>query len=293
MHLEDESRLQALGAQLTVQANECRLEDVGRQSLDAGVHGLALGRLALRSGGGRDIREGTDAAELGARVALRANVLDRLVHVGAQRREAGEVLVHDLLGDAHRDAETTAQSEGLHAVSESVGDGLGLFALLGEHVGRRTAKDRRGDRAVHVFVRGEGREQSGVLGEVRQDAQFDLVVVRDREFPPLARQEGVAQSTSFLGAHRDVVQVRSVRGESPGARHHLVERRVDATVGLDRVDERGTVGSAQLLDLTVAKDERDDLVFVLDRFETRRVGRVARLNLLHRRESHLVEEDRL
>ena len=197
------------------------------------------------------------------------------------------------MADAHRHAEATAESEGLHAVGEAVGDGLGLFALLGRDVFRRDGEDRRRDGAVHVLVRGEGREQTRVLGEVREDAQFDLVVVRDRQLPSLARHEGVAQTTALFGAHRDVVQVRTVRGESAGARDHLLERRVDATVGLHRVDERRAVGAAQLLDLAVAQDQRDDLVLVLDRLEARGVGRVARLDLLHRRETHLVEEDRL
>ena len=85
---------------------------------------------------------------------------------------------------------------------------------------------------MHVLVRGEGREQSRVLGKVREDAQFDLVVVRDRELPPFARQEGVAQATTFFGTHGDVVQVRTVRGEPSGTRDHLLERRVDTAVGL-------------------------------------------------------------
>jgi len=90
--------------------------------------------------------------------SLRANLLDRLIHVRAQRREAGEILVHDLLGDAHGHAEATTQSEGLHAVGETVGDGLGLFPLFVRHVGRRDAEDRGRDRAVHVFVGRERRQ---------------------------------------------------------------------------------------------------------------------------------------
>ena len=148
---------------------------------------------------------------------------------------------------------------------------------------RRHAEDRRRDRAVHVLVRGERREQSRVLGEVREDPQFDLVVVRHRQLPALARQEGVAQSTALLGAHGDVVQVRAVRGEPAGARDRLVERGVDAPVGSDRVDQRRAVGAAQLLDFAVAQDQRDDPVLVLDRLEARGVGGVARLDLLDRR----------
>ena len=47
----------------------------------------------------------------------------------------------------------------------------------------------------------EGREQSEVLGEVSQDAQLNLVVVRDREQPALGGHEGVAQSATLARAH--------------------------------------------------------------------------------------------
>ena len=40
----------SLGAQLAIQAHERGLEDVGRESLDARVHGLAFGGLTLRPG---------------------------------------------------------------------------------------------------------------------------------------------------------------------------------------------------------------------------------------------------
>ena len=65
---------------------------------------------------------------------------------------------------------------------------------------------------------------------------------------------------------------------------------MNAPVGTDRVNERRAVGAAQLFDFAVSQDERHDRVLVLDGFETPGVGRVTRLNLLHRRETELVKE---
>ena len=153
-------------------------------------------------------------------------------------------MVHDLLRRGDRDPETLAEPVGLHAVGEAVGDGLGLFALLVADVLWSDAKDRARDGAVHVLVRGEGGEQTGVLAEMREDAQFDLVVVRHAERPPGTRHEGVAQAAPLLGSHRDVVQIRVLRREPTSARHGLAELGVDLAVGTDRVDEGLSVGAA-------------------------------------------------
>src|ERR1700722_20134231 len=113
-----------LRSQLSIEPYQCRLEDVSRESLDARIHRLALDRLALGADGRRQVRERAHSPKLRAREALNANLFDHVVEVGAQVGEALKVPVHDLFGGGDRNAKPSTQPEGLHAVDETVGDGL-------------------------------------------------------------------------------------------------------------------------------------------------------------------------
>ena len=71
----------------------------------------------------------------------------------------------------------------------------------------------------------------GVLGEVRHDAHLDLRVVGgEQRLEALARDERRADLAALLGADRDVLQVRVVRGDAAGAGAGLVVGGVDAPV---------------------------------------------------------------
>ena len=99
-------------------------------------------------------------------------------------------------------------------------------------------------------------DQSGILREVRDAPQLDLVVVGYQEVAAFGRHEGPPELLAQLGAHRDVVQVRAVRGDAPGPGHGLPERRVDAAVGLDLGEQALPVGGAELLHLAVRRAAR-------------------------------------
>ena len=124
------------------------------------------------------------------------------------------------------------------------------------------AEDLRGGGAVDVAPLGERGDEPGVLGQVGDHAQLDLVVVGHQQPAPVGGDEGPAQPPALLGAHGDVVQVGPVRRQPPGARHGLVEGGVDAAVGGHLGQQPLAVGGAQLLHLAVAQQGVDDRVLV-------------------------------
>ena len=153
------------------------------------------------------------------------------LHVLPHRGEGLEVGVEDVGRLLGRDAEALAQPVGLHAVGQAVGDHLRLRPLLAGDVVGLHAEDARGGLGVDVPPALEGGDQAGVLGQVGDAAQLDLVVVGDQQLEALGGDERPAELLALLGAHRDVVQVRGVGAEPAGAGHGLVEGGVDAAVG--------------------------------------------------------------
>ena len=188
-------------------------------------------------------------------------------------------------------AQPLGQPVGLHAVGQPVGDHLGLGAhgdgdVLGAH-----AVDPRRGHVVDVGPGPEGLDQPGVLGQVGDDPQLDLVVVRHQETAALRRQEAGPEPPALLAADRDVVQVRLVGAEPAGAGHRLVERGVDAPVRGHLGQQRLPVGRPQLLDFPVAQQGLDDRVLTAQLLERLGVGRVPGLGPLLRGEAELVEQD--
>ena len=144
---------------------------------------------------------------------------------------------------------------------------------------------------VDVIAGFEGGDEPWVLGQVGDAAQLDLVVIGDEEREPVRRHECPPEGLAFLRTHRDVVEVRGIRGQATGSRHGLVEGGVDPPVGSDLGQQPLPVGGAQLLDLAVAKEVVDDRVLALELLEGRRVGGVTGLGLLGGGQPELVEQD--
>src|SRR5208283_2156438 len=101
--------------------------------------------------------------------------------------------------------------------------------------------------------------------------------------------EGFAEATADEAAHRDVVQVRLVRGKATGAGDGLVERGVNAPVGGDLGEQALSVGGAQFLDLPVSKEGVHERVGVAQAQQALSVGGVPGLRTLLRNELELVE----
>ena len=75
------------------------------------------------------------------------------------------------------------------------------------------------------------------------------------------------------------MQVRAIRRQTAGARHGLLERRVDAPVLGDLREEALPVGGAQLLHLAIAQQRIHDRVLAAQPLQRRRIGRETRLRL--------------
>ena len=145
---------------------------------------------------------------------------------------------------------------------------------------------------MDVLAALERGDQPGVVGQVGDAAQLDLVVVGDEELPARLRDEGPPEEPALVGAHRDVVQVGLVGRQPAGARDGLVEGGVDATVGPDLAQEPLAVGRPELLDLPVGEERVDQLgPLVAQALERRGVGGEAGLGALLRRQPALVEQD--
>ena len=69
--------------------------------------------------------------------------------------------------------------------------------------------------------------QRFVAAEMSQEPQFDLRIIGRDQRPPLLRYERLAYAAAFLGAYRNVLQIRITGTESARGSDDLVERRVN------------------------------------------------------------------
>jgi hypothetical protein len=146
---------------------------------------------------------------------------------------------------------------------------------------------------VDVLAGGEGPDQAGVVGEVGDHPQLDLVVVGHEQLEAGSGDEGAAELAPLLGAHRDVVQVRLVGAEPAGPGHGLLEGGVDATVArVDLRQQARAVGRAQLLDGAVPEQRVDDRVLALELLQGGGIGGEAGLRLLVRGQPEGLEQHR-
>ena len=133
----------------------------------------------------------------------------------------------------------------------------------------------------------------GVLGQVGDAAQFDLVVVGHQQLAALGGHEHLPEHPTGLGADRDVVQVGGVGAEAPGAGHRLVERGPDAVVGLELYGghQALSVGGAQLLHLPVVQQRVHHRVLAPQLLQGASIGGVGPgAGLLLRGKAQLVEQ---
>ncbi len=217
------------------------------------------------------------------------------MQVVAHAAEALEVGVHQALRLGGLDAELLGEPVGGQAVGEAVGHRLDLAAHLGVDGAAGDLEDLGGDGGVEVLAGGEGLDQCLVLGEVGHDPQLDLRVVGgEQRLVALADDEGPADHPALLGADRDVLQVRVLRGEPAGGGDHLVEGGVDPPGRGDRL-EQALDGGAQLGLVAVAQQDHRQLVVGLGGEPGERVGvgGVPGLDLLGLGQRQLAEEDLL
>ena len=126
------------------------------------------------------------------------------------------------------DAQILGQTKAAHAVNQTKVDDLGVAALLAADGIDFHTKHLRRRGTVHVLAGFEGVEQGLVTTQVGHDAQLDLRIVGAGNHSPLRGNKGFAHAAAFGRAHRNVLQVRVVAGQTPSHRHRLGVMRVHA-----------------------------------------------------------------
>ncbi|CAM5321942.1 hypothetical protein RLIN73S_06476 [Rhodanobacter lindaniclasticus] len=184
------------------------LDDVGRAALHRRVHRGVLGALAQAGVARGEVLQVQPAAEDRFHVAVAAGAFAGRFHERVHAGVAGEVARHVVAGLGAVHAELARQAERAHAVHQAEVDRLGGAALVRADLLRLEAEHLGGGGAVHVAAFVERLEQAFVAGQVGHDAQFDLRIVRRHHLPARRRDERLADAPAFLGAHRDVLQVR-------------------------------------------------------------------------------------
>ena len=247
MHLQQHARLQPGIAQRLRHADHGALDDVGGRALQRRVDRLAFAEGAFGAVGRLDLRQPDFPAEDRLDIAMLAAEGAVLLHVVLDAGEFLEVLLDVGGGFLARDGKLPREAEAGDAVDDAEVDRLGLtadhrvHALHGhvEHLARR--------HRVNVDAIVEGLAQARNVGDVGEQAQFDLRVVSREQDIARGGDEGFADLAAFFGADRDVLQVGIGGGEAAGLRACQRVRRVHAAgVLVDRLAQRLGVGRAQL-----------------------------------------------
>ena len=134
----------------------------------------------------------------------------------------------------------------------------------------------------------------GNVGDLGQQPQLDLRIVRRHQLVAGRRDEGAADLAAVLGAHRDVLQVRLVRRQpSGGGRRQRVGRVHAMGLRIDVGRQRVGIGRFQLRDLAPFQNLLREIVALLGEIvEHLRRGRPrAGLGLGAAGQAHLAEED--
>ena len=138
---------------------------------------------------------------------------------------------------------------------------------------------------MNVLAIAEGLEQQRIVGEMRQQTQLDLRIVRHQQFPALARNESGADLAAQRGADGDVLQIGIRRRQPSGGRARLIEAGMQPAG--PRVDQRGQgvdVRALELGELAVFQHLAHDLVFRGQRLQNvDRGGARLPLAVFHRR----------
>ncbi len=218
---------------------------IAARSLNARSDGIGRGDARVMAPAPEDRRD----------VALLAADLLRRVHVVADAGEALEILLDVGARLLARDAELVGEAEGRDAVDDAEVDRLGAAAHFGGHVLHRHAEHFRRGHRVNVEPVREGLLQLRDVGDMREDAQLDLRVIRRDQRVPRRRHERRADLAPGLRADRNVLQVRLGRRQPPRRRRRQREARVHALRPLVDVAGQGVgVGRFQLLQLSAIRE---------------------------------------
>src|SRR5262249_30770315 len=140
------------------------------------------------------------ASEQARRVAVALRLLDRALDEVLHVREAREVRVDVLLRLLAWDLEVLREAERGDPVDDAEVDHLRHRALRRRQLRRLDAEHLDRGRRVDVLAALEGLAELRLAGDVGEDAQLDLRVVRREQLVPGLRDEGGADLAAELGA---------------------------------------------------------------------------------------------
>ena len=242
MHLQQELRLQSFGAHARVHAHHGGLDDVRRRALNGHIERHALAKAAEVEIRRFQLRQVAPAAEKRRDIAVGLGLCDDAVHIGAHAVVLGKIAVHVRLGLALEHADVLREAEGRDAINNAEIDGFGVRALQRRDLVERHAEHLRRRDGVDVLPAAEGRDHGLIIGDVREQAQLDLAVVRVHEHLAGRGHEHIADLRAELAAHGDILQVRFRGRQAPRRRNGHLEVRVDAPVGRDLLEQPIGIG---------------------------------------------------
>src|SRR5215469_14748114 len=172
------------------------------------------------------------AAEQCAHIAVLLRERLGLLYVIADAGEALEIFADIGTGLLPADAELVCETKGGNAVDDAKIDRFGAAADLAWHVLDRYAEHFRRGHGVDVELLAERFAQLFDVGDLGEDPQLDLRIIRGDELVTRRRNEGAANLAAVLGADRNVLQIR-LRGRQPAG-----GRRSQRIVGVHAVRGR-------------------------------------------------------
>ncbi len=261
VHRQQQGGLHLLTRQGGIHIDHGQLDQVGGGTLDGGVYGRALGKLAYVAVGADDIGQGADTAQQGADLLVFARLGDRFFNKAFDALVALEIAVDIVLGHLLADFEGLGQAEGAHPVDNPKIDHLGLAAQVVVDKPRQGLEDFRGSPGMDVFSIGKGLDQDRVARAVGQQAQFNLAVIGRHQRPALAGHERLPDPAAFLGTDRDVLEIGVGAAQPAGGRHGLVEGCVDpAGIGIHQLEKGICIGGFEFGQGTVPQHQGGQFV---------------------------------
>ena len=179
--------------------------------------------------------------------------------------------------------DAASQSLRGNAVDDAEVDRLGVATLIARDLVERDVEDFGGDGAVNIFVLLERFHQRRLFGEMGEDAQLDLRIVGGHQHViGFAGDEGETDPPAFVGADRDVLQIRIGHAQSASDRAGLIEAAVDSAgfFAIDVFGEVVEIGVFQLHQAAIFEDQLGHGVFDGQAFEHFDVGAGAGLGAL-------------
>ena len=150
-----------------------------------------------------------------------------------------------------RDAELIGEPERRDAIDDAEIDRLGAAAHFARHVLDRHAEHFRRRHGMNVEAVAERFFQRCDVGDLGQQSQLDLRVVRRDELLTLVGDEGAADLAALFRADRNVLQVRLGRRQPAGGRRRQRVRRVNAMrIRIDEARQRIGIGRFQFRHLS-------------------------------------------